>query len=51
MPELPEVETVKNCLNKDIVNKTISSVDVYYGKIIKEQTGVELFKSSFYEKK
>lgn len=35
MPELPEVETVKNCLNKDIVNKTISSVDVYYGKIIK----------------
>ena len=35
MPELPEVETVKNYLKKDIVNRTISSIDVYYGKIIK----------------
>lgn len=29
MPELPEVETVKNVLNKIVTNKTIKSIDVY----------------------
>lgn len=35
MPELPEVETVKNVLRKDIIGKKIESIDIYYGKIIK----------------
>lgn len=35
MPELPEVETVKRCLEKSIINKTIFSIDIYYNKIIK----------------
>ena len=35
MPELPEVETVKNILKKDIVNKKIDKIDVNYFKIIK----------------
>ena len=29
MPELPEVETVKNVLNKIVTNKTIKNIDVY----------------------
>lgn len=29
MPELPEVETVKNVLNKIVTKKTIKSIDVY----------------------
>ena len=28
MPELPEVETVKNLLNKIVINRTIQSIDV-----------------------
>lgn len=35
MPELPEVETVKNGLKPLIIGKTISDVAVYYGRIIK----------------
>jgi len=35
MPELPEVETVKNTLKQDIIGKTIDHIDIYYGKIIK----------------
>ena len=34
MPELPEVETVRNTLKKHILNKTISKVEVYYENII-----------------
>ena len=34
MPELPEVETVKNTLKKQILNKTITDVNIYYDKII-----------------
>lgn len=34
MPELPEVETVRTILEKNIVNKTINDVIVYYDKII-----------------
>lgn len=36
MPELPEVRTVANTLNKVIRNKTIKKVDVFCHKIIKE---------------
>lgn len=35
MPELPEVETVKNILIKAVLNKTISEVSVYYDKIVR----------------
>lgn len=35
MPELPEVETVKNSLKPLVINKTITKVDVFYDKIIK----------------
>lgn len=34
MPELPEVETVKNSLKKQILNKKIEYTKVYYDKII-----------------
>jgi len=34
MPELPEVETVKNTLKKNILNKRIKDVKVYYEKIL-----------------
>ena len=34
MPELPEVETVKNTLKKSILNKRIKDVKVYYEKML-----------------
>ena len=34
MPELPEVETVKNTLKKQIIGKKIKKVDVLYNGII-----------------
>src|SRR5574344_2179430 len=43
MPELPEVETVKETLKKQVLNKTIKDVDVYYSKII-EYPGLDEFK-------
>jgi len=45
MPELPEVETVKNDLRRHVLGKTIESVDVLYEKIIKD-IDVETFKSA-----
>lgn len=44
MPELPEVETVRQTLKKQIINKTITKVDVYYDKIL-ESTNKEEFKT------
>ena len=38
MPELPEVETVRQTLKKNIVGKTITGTRVYLNKIIKEPT-------------
>lgn len=35
MPELPEVETVKNTLKKNILNKKIKDIKIYYDKIIR----------------
>jgi formamidopyrimidine-DNA glycosylase len=35
MPELPEVETVRQTLRRKIINKTIVGVDILYDKIIK----------------
>lgn len=37
MPELPEVETVKNILTREIVGKTVETVDLYYPKMVKTQ--------------
>ncbi len=34
MPELPEVETVKNTLKSKILNKRITTVNIYYPNII-----------------
>ena len=42
MPELPEVETVKNTLKKQVLGKTILNVDVLYNMI--EYPDVEEFK-------
>ena len=36
MPELPEVETVKEVLKQHLVHKTIESIDVFYPGIIKD---------------
>ena len=44
MPELPEVETVKNTLKPLILNKTIKQIDVYYEKIVKN-VSIDLFKT------
>ena len=34
MPELPEVETVRNYLKKNILNKKIIDIDILYPKMI-----------------
>lgn len=44
MPELPEVETVKEALKKEVLNKVITDVKVYYDKII-EYHSIDEFKS------
>lgn len=42
MPELPEVETVKNTLKKSLINKKIVDVDIYYNLI--EYPKMDVFK-------
>ena len=53
MPELPEVETVKNVLKRQVVGKTIINVDVLYNmidkpdvdefkKLVKNQTTIDI---------
>ncbi|MDC3412614.1 DNA-formamidopyrimidine glycosylase [Terrihalobacillus insolitus] len=44
MPELPEVETIRNTLKQLVLNKTIDQVEVHWGKIIKRPDDVSLFK-------
>lgn len=44
MPELPEVETVKETLKKKIIGKTIIDVKINYDKIIKYPNSVEFNK-------
>lgn len=41
MPELPEVETVKESLKKHILNKRIVGVNIYYSNIIEYPTSDE----------
>ncbi|MGP4075732.1 DNA-formamidopyrimidine glycosylase [Halobacillus sp. K22] len=44
MPELPEVETVRQTLKTLILNKTIGDVSVYWGNIIKNPKDPDEFK-------
>ncbi len=44
MPELPEVETVRQTLKRQILNKTITRVEVFYPKML-EDTNINDFKS------
>ena len=44
MPELPEVETVKNVLKKNLIGLKINNVDVFYPNMIK--TNLEDFKNN-----
>ena len=41
MPELPEVETIKNELLPHVLNRTIKSVDVYWDKMVKQPSAKE----------
>lgn len=49
MPELPEVETVKNTLKNLILEKQIRDIDVFYDKIIRNST-VDEFKNTYINK-
>ena len=44
MPELPEVETVKEALKHKVLNKKIKDVNVYYSKIIEYPSNDEFIK-------
>lgn len=44
MPELPEVETVKEALKHKVLNKKIRDVKIYYSKIIEYPTNDEFIK-------
>ena len=44
MPELPEIETVRRHLEAVVLHKTIRKVDVFYDKILKNQTKAEFSK-------
>ena len=44
MPELPEVETVKEALKRKILNKRIKDVKIYYSKIVEYPTNDEFIK-------
>lgn len=44
MPELPEVETVRQTLLKLVKDEVITSVDVFWPKIIKKPDDVSIFK-------
>lgn len=44
MPELPEVETIRNTLKRFVLNKTIESVAVHWPNIVKHPDDVEAFK-------
>lgn len=50
MPELPEVETVKEALKKQVLNKTITDVNIIYHNIIEYPTSLEFKKSIINEK-
>jgi formamidopyrimidine-DNA glycosylase len=41
MPELPEVETIKNELLPHVLNRTIQSVDIFWDKMVKQPSPKE----------
>lgn len=45
MPELPEVETIKNTLKRFVVGKTIKEVTVHWPNIIKVPDDIQQFKT------
>jgi formamidopyrimidine-DNA glycosylase len=42
MPELPEVETIKNELLPHVLGRIIVSVDVYWDKMVKQPSGITI---------
>ena len=50
MPELPEVENVKETLKKQVLNRTIVDVNIIYNNIIEYPTSDE-FKSKIVNQK
>ncbi|HLR59612.1 MAG TPA: DNA-formamidopyrimidine glycosylase [Pseudogracilibacillus sp.] len=44
MPELPEVETIRRTLKELVLNKKITDIEVFWGKIIKHPDDIEHFK-------
>jgi len=50
MPELPEVETVKESLKKQVINKIITDVNIYYENII-ELPDIKTFKEKIKNQK
>ena len=46
MPELPEVETVKEVLKKNVLNQTILDVTVNYPKMIENMSSLEFINKS-----
>jgi len=50
MPELPEVETVKETLKKQVLNRIIKDINIYYENIIEYPTSTE-FKNQIINQK
>lgn len=52
MPELPEVETVRRILERNLINEEINNIDVYYDKVLKEdfKTNLNILKNQKIEK-
>lgn len=49
MPELPEVETVKETLKKQVLNKTIKDVNIYYDNLIEYPSTQEFKKNIIHQ--
>ncbi|NBJ68982.1 MULTISPECIES: DNA-formamidopyrimidine glycosylase [Clostridia] len=45
MPELPEVETIRNTLKRFVMNKTIKHVDVQWPRIVKQPDDIQQFQA------
>jgi len=50
MPELPEVETVRNVLKNWVIGKTIKDVDIFYNRVI-ENMNFDIFKKKIINQK
>ncbi|WP_407269069.1 DNA-formamidopyrimidine glycosylase [Radiobacillus sp. PE A8.2] len=44
MPELPEVETIRNTLKQLVIDKTIKNISVFWPKMIKQPDDIQQFK-------